>query len=260
MNTDYTHEYLTLIEEVAEDGELTHREIVRLAKWLNDNMDGRKTWPASQFLPLLKDVFADGKIDEAEAIQVGRLIQKVRREWAREHALSGVKPFGVKLDDAIGCFDDGAPRLIAIPTKLQVASFREPDLTYDLDLTAPSCSCPDFQSYRQHLPVGHISRCCKHIMQGYAEIRPSSGWPSWLEPFLEAGFRPHPEQEWCVVEVSTCNYLVSSASPEWGNVYARIDGVSEKYGFSIDEHRWSYGKEPAEPASLANAIRRLSTR
>lgn len=87
MNTDYTHQYLSLIEEVAERGELTHKEIYKLAKWLNDNKDGRTTWPANQFLPLLKDVFADGKIDQSEARQVGRLIQKVRREWAREHAL-----------------------------------------------------------------------------------------------------------------------------------------------------------------------------
>ncbi len=60
MKLDYTHEYLNLIEEVAEDGELTHKEIYRLAKWLNENKEGRKCWPANQFLPILKGQASTG--------------------------------------------------------------------------------------------------------------------------------------------------------------------------------------------------------
>lgn len=95
MKRDYTHEYLQLIEEIAEDGELTYREIYLLAKWLNENKESRQTWPANLFLPLLKDVFSDGKIDKSEALKVARLIQKVRRDWAREHALTNAIPSDV---------------------------------------------------------------------------------------------------------------------------------------------------------------------
>lgn len=55
MQTDYTHQYLSLVEVVAEDGELTHKEIYRLAEWLNRHKEGRRTWPANQFLPVLKE-------------------------------------------------------------------------------------------------------------------------------------------------------------------------------------------------------------
>jgi len=89
MDTNYTLVYLKLIEEVAQDGELNHKEIRQLAKWLNENPEGRKSWPASMFFPLLKDVFADGQIERPEAEKVGRLIQRVRREWARENSLCG---------------------------------------------------------------------------------------------------------------------------------------------------------------------------
>jgi len=58
MDTNYTLVYLKLIEEVAEDGELNHQEIRQLAKWLNDNPEGRKSWPASMFFPLLKGEFS----------------------------------------------------------------------------------------------------------------------------------------------------------------------------------------------------------
>ena len=256
---DYSADYLRLIEEVAEDGELTHKEIFKLAKWLNDNKEGRKTWPASLFLPLLKEVFADGKIEKTEARKVGSLIQKVRREWAREHALSGGRSAKEEVCPAFANFDDGAPQLPRIDMTIRVTSFNEPDLVYEVDLADPACSCPDFRSYRNHLSVRHISRCCKHIMQAYSEVRPSTGWPSWLEPFLEAGFRPFPNQNWAVHRSLESNLLVSSASPDWANVYGQIGNKSLKYGYNIHEDRWSYANEPEEAAQLASKIRKLSS-
>ena len=255
MNTNYTDEYLSLIEDVAEDGELTYKEIRSLGKWLNDNKAGRKTWPANQFWALLKDVFADGKIDKSEARQVGRLIQKVRREWARKNTLSAENTSSPSIEDAISNFDPGTPRFPSIPTQLNVTSFSEPDVIYEIDFLGPTCSCPDFRTYRQHLPIGHISRCCKHLMQGYSEIRPTSGWPNWLETFLEAGFRPYPKQELEVYRAATGAFLVSSANPEWGNVYG---DENAKYGYNIEQDRWSYGSEPDEAERLRNVIVRIS--
>ena len=121
MKLNYTLIYLKLIEEVAQDGELTHKEIYELAKWINENEAGRKTWPASQFLPLLKDVFADGKIEKSEAEQVGRLIQKVRREWSREHALAGSELDQSMLDNLITKFDVGQPKLPVIENEIEVS-------------------------------------------------------------------------------------------------------------------------------------------
>ena len=146
---DYTADYLRLIEDVAEDGELTHKEIFKLAKWINDNEDGRKTWPASLFFPLLKEVFADGKIEKGEARKVGRLIQKVRREWAREHALSGNRANETRAD--FRDFDDSRPLLPRIEITFPVASFNETDLVYEVDLAGPECSCPDFRLSLIHI-------------------------------------------------------------------------------------------------------------
>jgi hypothetical protein len=258
MKRDYTQEYLQLIEEIAEDGELTNKEIVLLAKWLNENKEGRKTWPASLFLPILKDVFADGKIDKSEAHQVGKLIQKVRRQWSREQSLTNSIPSQSALDLAIRAFDDSKPRLPSIETVLPISSFNEPGMVYEVNLAGPSCSCPDFKHGRHLLPVGHISRCCKHIMQAFSEARPSNGWPSWLDSFVEAGFNPPQNQEWNIFHSKNGNYLVSSVIRDWGNVYARISGDNEKYGYNVVEKRWSYGNEPENAVALAKAIRKLS--
>ena len=279
MKLNYTLIYLKLIEEVAQDGELNHKEIYQLAKWLNDNEAGRKTWPASQFFPLLKDVFADGKIERAEAERVGRLIQKTRREWAREHALSGSKSDPSSLDNVITKFDVGQPQLPVIENEIKVnvsSSSNELDYlsemedlgdasltdkaqgAYQVDFSTPSCSCPDFKSHRQHLPERHISRCCKHIIQGYSQIRPEEGWPGWLDSFLEAGFRPLPDQSWAIVESDKCNFLVSSAGPDWGNVYAEIDGDNTKYSYHISEKRWAYDNVPDEAQNLIDTIEHLT--
>ena len=241
-------------------------EIYELAKWINENEAGRKTWPASQFLPLLKDVFADGKIEKAEAEQVGRLIQKVRREWAREHAMSGSKLDPSMLDNVITKFDIGQPKLPVIENEIEVKSLSKldlydepkPEFVYQIDFSAPSCSCDDFKSHRQQLPVGHISRCCKHIIQAYSQIRPDDGWSGWLDSFLEAGFRPLPDQSWAIVESDNCNYLVSSADPVWANVYAKIDADNQKYSYHVLEKRWAYDIVPTDALALVETIDHLS--
>ena len=264
MKINYTLVYLKLIEEVAQDGELNHKEIRQLAKWLNDNEAGRKTWPASQFFPLLKDVFEDGKIERSEAERVGRLIQKVRREWSREHAMSGSKLDQSVLDNVITKFDIGQPKLPVIENEIEVSLPSESvpvsasATVYQVDFSTPSCSCHDFKSNRQQLPEGHISRCCEHIMQGYSQIRPDDGWPSWLDSLLEAGFRPLPDQSWAIVESDACNFLVSSADPDWGNVYANIDRENQKYSYHILEKRWAYDIVPNDALALIETIDHLT--
>lgn len=256
MNEQYTHQYLELIEDVAEDGELTYQEIYRLAKWLNENPHGRETWPANQFLPLLKSIFADGKIETSEAHAVAKMVQRVRREWARANLGQATAVEDVEI--AIRDFDDSQPLLPLIPNIVQVTSFSEPGIVYNVDLSGPNCDCADFKSHRANLPVGHISRCCKHIMQSYSEIRPSTGWPSWLESLLEAGFKPYPAQAWQVYKSPSGIHLICSAHPTWGNVYSRIGDKPERYGYSIDEDRWSYGKEPIDAGPLARIVCSLS--
>ena len=265
MPLNYTLIYLKLIEEIAQDGELNHKEIKQLAQWLNENEEGRKTWPASQFFPLLKDVFEDGKIERHEAEQVGRLIQKVRREWQREHALAGSKLDLGELENLITKFDVEQPKLPVIENQIEVTSrlseldsSSELDLKYQVDLSKPSCDCSDFKSNRQHLPERHISRCCEHIIQSYSQIRPAEGWPVWLDSFLEAGFRPLPNQSWGIVESEKGNLLVSSADPDWGNVYAEIDGKNAKYSYHVTEKRWAYDNVPDEAETLVKTIEQLT--
>ena len=95
-------------------------------------------------------------------------------------------------------------------------------------------------------------------MQGYSQVRPEAGWPDWLDSFLEAGFRPLPNQAWAIVESDQVNFLVSSAAPDWGNVYAKIDGENQKYSYHVSEKRWAYDHEPQAAQTLAETIDHLT--
>ena len=76
--------------------------------------------------------------------------------------------------------------------------------------------------------------------------------------FLEAGFQPLPNQSWAVVESDKGNYLVSSADPDWANVYAQIDDEDKKYGYHVSERRWAYDIVPNDALALIETIDHLS--
>ena len=252
-------EFLKLCDEIVEDGELSNNEIYSLAKWINNNPEGRKLWPAKVFVKLLQRVFEDNHISKKEARAVGEIIQNVRRQWARESAPDVESDaaedvthevLSVNWDPAIAKLP-----LINFQCKVQSSGM---DHEYDVDLSEPSCSCPDFKGMRGRLPVGHLSRCCKHIFSAFARVRPTGGsWPGWLDPYLELAFRPHPEQEWGVAEVGDNFALISSAPNEWANVYLIEDGDCQKFGYSTYEDRWSYGTEPESAELFIKAINNL---
>ena len=95
-------------------------------------------------------------------------------------------------------------------------------------------------------------------MLGYSQIRPDDGWPSWLDSLLEAGFRPLPNQKWTVVQLGGRNYLVSSADPNWGNIYAQVDGEDLKYSYHLTEKRWAYDSVPQDAEALIETVCKLS--
>jgi hypothetical protein len=258
MRTKTSRQFLTLVEDVADDGELSKTEIYRLAQWINENREAREHWPVNQFLPLLKGIFADGKIDNAEAREVAHLLQTVLRDWERSKISSQAATPDDVVASAISTFDPMDPRLPAIPISIVVESDSEPGVQYSVNFAQPDCSCPDFRSQRQRLPEGHLSRCCQHLMRGYSQLRPSAGWPAWLDSFLEAGFRPTPKQKWQVLEFGKNAMLISSAERDWSNLYMKSNGQNRRFGYNVVEQRWAYETPPPHEAQVAAAMNKLS--
>ncbi len=257
-----------MLEKVVEDGELTYKEILELAKWINENKSCRRLWPVNLFYDLLKRVLADGKIEENEARDVANLIQSIRREWIRKNVIVAppvVESRTIVAPPIVAPPIAGSPvfhieqaRLPSIPFQVLVPSGSEADVAYAIDLTGPTCTCPDFLSERSKLPKGDLSRCCTHVLQAFAQVRPKDGWTGWLDSFLELGIRPHPKTKWAVVKPDKDFVLISSAPQEWANVYLHSRSANERFGYSVIDGRWSYGTAPKNAAKLVAAIRKLN--
>ena len=55
------------------------------------------------------------------------------------------------------------------------------------------------------------------------------------------------------------NYLVSSADPDWGNIYAQVNGDDLKYSYHLTEKRWAYDSVPQDAETLLETDRKLSS-
>ena len=152
------------------------------------------------------------------------------------------------------------PKLPAIPLIVRIKSHTEKGVSYDVDLSGPRCTCPDWRSYRHTLPLGHLTRCCKHVFDAYGQLEPEAGWPGWLGAFLELAWTPHPRQDWMVVEVDGNLVLVSTAPTGWANVFADEGGTYDRFGYNVIEDRWAYGIEPTGSERIRRAVAAATNR
>ena len=225
-------------------------------RWLNGSTSIEKrlsNGPGNLLVAPLQNAWADGKITKTEARQLARVILQICKEAAkREKADSQAVEIA---SEAARRFDLTRPELPVILFSTRVRSQTKRSDFYEVELKGPTCTCPDFRSFRHRLRERHLTRCCKHILDAYAQLKPSGGWPGWLGAFLALSWTPHPRQNWQVLSIGQGwltfrrpeLVLISSAPNGWANVFAPYDGYYDSYGYNVIEDRWAYGIEP--PAS-----------
>ena len=244
-------------ESILADGEISGEELYRLAEWLNDHKEACYEWPGNLLVQPLQDAWSDGKINKTEMRRIGRLLVRIQKEWAKSQS-------EIERDEAaalvMGILDDfnfQEARLPDVPFDARIRSHSDRLVSYEVNLSGPSCSCPDWLSHRRILPAGHLSKCCKHILDAYCLVQPDGGWPGWLGGFFETEYLPHPEQEWKVIFVSRSPVLISSAPTGWANVFVKISGEFERFGYSIGEDRWSYMMAPPGQRQIVKELHQL---
>ncbi len=247
-------ELLLLCDSILEDGEISGDELYDLATWLNDHRDACFHWPGNILVGPLQDVWADGHVTKTEMRQIGRLLVRIRKDWARQQSALAAQQAALFAEQLCHKFDLTNPATPCIPYTTRIKSHSEPGLHYDVDLSAPSCTCPDWRSVRQSLPATHLSRCCKHILEAYGNLEPAGGWPGWFGPFVDSGYPPHPRAQWMVLNIGGRTVLASASPTGWTNVYAQNHEGYDRFGYNIDEDRWSYGMEPDGADYIARAI------
>lgn len=246
-------ELVALCESIISDGELTYDEVYQLAEWLNNHREACENWPGNQIVKPLQEVWADGKLTKTELKRIGKLLVQIAHLWA-QHCAENAKRDDVFPAWKKQAFDLSTAKLPMIPVTVRVQSHSDVGTVYEVDLSSPSCSCPDWMGKRRRLPVGHLSRCCKHVIDAYNQAAPENGWPGWIGAFFMHGWKPHPEQEWGVIGSDGDIVLYSTGPNGWADVYAKSEGLYERYGYNVNENRWSYGVKPENGYSIACAI------
>jgi hypothetical protein len=254
MDDAESAELLALCESILEDDEVSVEEVRRLGQWLTEHEVGRRTWPGEVIAQPIQEVLLDGRVNKSELKKISVLLRRVQKEGAARWQQKVEQDAITSATRVASELDLSQPRLPSVPVTLQVMSQSERDVVYDVDLTGPSCNCPDWRSNRSTLPLGHLTRCCKHTFDAFSRIRPTVGWPGWLDAFLEQGWRPHPQTRWMILEISGRQVLASTAPMEWANVFAPGAAGYQRFGFSIVERRWSHAVEPDGAIEIAEAI------
>ena len=249
-------ELLRLCESILEDGEIDATEIYGLAEWLNNNRDACFNWPGELLVTPLQTIWADGKVTKTELRQIGRLLVQIQREWAKRQTSDALKHAVQLVEQMVANLDLTRPQLPLLPFATRVKSHTHKGVVYDVDLSGPTCTCPDWRSYRNGFPEAHLTRCCKHVLDVYSQLEPGAGWPGWFGAFLDHGWTPHPKQDWVVLE-GTHNLILTSTAPTgWANVFVDDGSGYDRFGYSTSEQRWAYGIGPGESKGVTAAILR----
>jgi DNA polymerase-3 subunit epsilon len=254
MNDYDARGLVAVCESIIADGEISGDELYCLAAWLNDHRDACFHWPGNLLVKPLQDVWADGKATKTEMRQIGRLLVRISKDWAKQQTEAAFEHAFDAASEIVNAIDLSQPRMPPIPYILRIKSHTEKGLFYDVDLSGPTCTCPDWRSKRYSLPQAHLSRCCKHVFDAYGQIQPPGGWPGWLGAFIGLSWSPHPLQQWMVLPTGRGPVLASTAPAGWANVYAYEGGSYDRFGYNIDEDRWAYGMEPTGGNQIRRAI------
>jgi len=262
MDNPDSSELIAVCDEILESGEISSDDAYRLAEWLNAHPEQCDRWPGNLLVSELEAAWADGKVNKGELRKILAAVRRVRRQWSKEMArqerLRGVEALlkiGEMVDQVAATFDLQQPRLPSIPVVVDVPSATDKGVTYQVDLTGPTCNCPDW-ARRARRPAGHLTRCCKHVREAFRRIEPDNGWPGWFGAFLYSGHTPNPSLDWQVVPAAGSWVLVSTAANGWANVYTMVGGEPRCYGYNVNEKRWSYSERPANCTPIREAVER----
>ena len=240
---------------LTQDGVLTEDEVWHLANFLNENKPAREVWPGSVLFGALADVYADGIVTVEEMQGIGNLLIQIELECDKEFGC--VEELDTSLQSGPPLL---TPQLPVIPIAETVPSSSGAD-EYVVDLIKQTCSCPDWER-RRKLPLGDLSRACKHMAIMLYENSEQYTWHDCLVAYLEhVTFRntgEKPSSKWQLVEDNgKCLLVGYIKNDDWANVFAEGDSGFERFGYNISQKRWSYGDAPKGQRAVRKFFRNL---
>jgi len=248
---------LRQIRRITSDGELSLEEIWDLAHYLNGNESAQHKWPGTRLWKQIERALDDGEINEHEHRHLGDIIVEI--EEACAGISSGVTHIERRIDlDALQVSD------LKLPIINQTL-FLEPrageDRKYSVDLRSHTCTCPDWFARHKDIPAGSFGRGCKHIIASLATARENGEpitkqWDKQSSHFVAQlgtmGLGADPLTHWVHITWDGGDAYLGWDKTDWASVFAKA-GIDEyeRFGFNLEDERWSYGAQPPDADLLA---------
>lgn len=241
---------LRLIRRITSDGELSMQEVWDLAEFLNGNESAQHRWPGDRLWRQLEQMFEDKEISPEELIHLGGIIEEIEVTCSGVH--TGATQIETRADlEAISSKD---LRLPSIGKTVYFTSERPLDKQISVDLNNHTCSCQDWFSHHKHLTSGSVGRLCRHMVNAYREVQEDSNtmavnWDLDLTHFVfilsEFKLAAEAVETWQFIEWPDGDAYVGWGKTDWAAAFVNVgEGRYERYGFNLQDERWSYGAVP----------------
>lgn len=248
---------VSFIRHVMADGVVTEDEVVALGTYLNENRDARKSWPGTAIFEVLKDVFADGRIDSHEVLGLTKILHGI------EIICAGNVTGDTNLT-VVPVAEDSDTKEFKLPVLDQtvtISATSQFDSTHKVNLKRHECDCKDWKQIRSRLPEFCPGRLCKHLVKGF-ELS-AAAQPDFkaacdklflglikVSADTDRGFES--VDHWKLLKKEGAQFLVAwGLKSDWCNVYAQSEsGRLERFGYHVANKRWSFGSRPPKAGML----------
>lgn len=149
----------------------------------------------------------------------------------------------------------------------KVRSSRDRSVSYEVDPARLTCTCPDYQKRRADLPEASFARCCKHLLRVLDEQGHLAEADKWVKAIASAGYGA-PVEAW-LIQLDTAPPALVAVAPDkqWVDVYAHTPrrgeriktatGPIDRFGWNVDEDRWSYSEGPPGSRELTPLMKQV---
>lgn len=251
MNPDSIHfETIDLIRQITSDGKLEIEEVYDLADHLNNNRLARKRWPGNHLWPILENVFEDNVVTNQEMRTLGEEISNI------EDICSDISG-GLNSDEPAFDITDISVSPLEAPVvdkTIYRAQRDESKKLFASNLRNQTCTCPDFGEVHEVIEAPALGRLCKHLVDAYREVHEdpkmdTTQWPDAVANIIfilnRFNLPAEPLKYWQFLEWQEHDAYVAYGNSDWATVFANMgESRYERFGYHIQEGRWSFGAVP----------------
>jgi len=252
-NTIPHHDTVRALRAIGGNGEVTSKELLALAYYLNEHRDARHNWPGERLLHILVGMF-DGHVpSRGDRERIHSDLAAIERECGRVAVVEEPREAALPMS-AIRVED------FTLPPADQTVEIECADsgTTFQADLRHQSCNCPAWPNHRSRLKPNDPRRCCAHMVEAYHRLARNDELPDVHPIFKDlVADRAHRGRSldvharWKLVKIRMRPHiLIYGNNKEWSYAYAPDGTGYTRFAFHNTEKRWSFGQQPQSAATL----------